>query len=163
MIKCVKDLWETKEHRCLQFNHLSSILYFVRCILWTLGYLIVSQCPHMTTYIGVYIVSCNGLLPDCTKPLPKPLLTYHRSRKLQYSHETISQVFINSICSKCLETPFKLLPHLGRANELICNTMSDNHHTYIAVNITFTKRRYFCSCLTNGIVHLAGRLPGWLA
>ena len=72
-------------------------------------------------------------------------------------------VFINSICIKCLETPFKLLPHLGRANELICNTMSDNHHTYIAVNITFTKRRYFCSCLTHGIVHLAGRLPGWLA
>ena len=32
----------------------------------------------MATYIWVNIDSGNGLLPDGTKPLPEPMLTYHK-------------------------------------------------------------------------------------
>ena len=32
----------------------------------------------MTTEILVNIGSGNGLLPDSTKPLPEPMLTYHQ-------------------------------------------------------------------------------------
>ena len=32
----------------------------------------------MATEIWVNIVSGNGLLPDGTKPLPEPMLTYHK-------------------------------------------------------------------------------------
>ena len=33
--------------------------------------------PGMTTQIWVNIGSGNGVLPDDTKPLPEPMLTYH--------------------------------------------------------------------------------------
>ena len=32
----------------------------------------------MATYIWVNIGSGNGLLPDSTKPLPEPMLIYHK-------------------------------------------------------------------------------------
>ena len=33
---------------------------------------------HNTTYIWVNIASCYGLLSDCNKPLPEPILTCHQ-------------------------------------------------------------------------------------
>ena len=39
--------------------------------------LIVALWRHMAIEIWVPIVSDNGLLPDGTKPLPEPMLTYH--------------------------------------------------------------------------------------
>ena len=45
-------------------------------MIWNFAYqLIVAKWPHMATYISVNIGSGNGLLPDSTKPLPKPILT----------------------------------------------------------------------------------------
>ena len=41
--------------------------------------LIVTQWCHMTTRIWVNIGSDNGMLPDCTKPLPKSMLPYLHS------------------------------------------------------------------------------------
>ena len=40
--------------------------------------LILAQWSHMVTEIWVNISSGNGLLSGSTKPLPKPLLTYHQ-------------------------------------------------------------------------------------
>ena len=40
--------------------------------------LIVAWWRHMVTKILVNIGSGNGLLPDDTKPLPEPMLTYHK-------------------------------------------------------------------------------------
>ena len=57
---------------------------------------------HMATEIWVNIGSCIGLLPNGTKPLPEPMLTYHQI-VLCYSHKSnfkeIAQD-INSICEK---------------------------------------------------------------
>ena len=43
-----------------------------------LGLLIVALWRHMASWIWVNIGSGNGLLPDGTKPLPEPMLTYHQ-------------------------------------------------------------------------------------
>ena len=40
--------------------------------------LIVAYWCHMAPEILVNIGSGNGLLPDGTKPLPEPMLTYHQ-------------------------------------------------------------------------------------
>ena len=40
--------------------------------------LIVALGCHLATSIYVNTGSCNGLLPDGTKPLPEPVLTYHQ-------------------------------------------------------------------------------------
>ena len=37
-----------------------------------------NYCSHMASWIWVNISSGNGLLPDGTKPLPDPMLTYHQ-------------------------------------------------------------------------------------
>ena len=39
----------------------------------------VAKWHHMATHIWVNIGSGNGLLPAGTKPLPEPMLSYHRS------------------------------------------------------------------------------------
>ena len=43
-----------------------------------LDQLIVAYWRHMATEILVNIGSGNGLLPDSTKPLPEPMVTYHQ-------------------------------------------------------------------------------------
>ena len=43
----------------------------------TLTHCVAKWC-HMVTLIWVNIGSGNGLLPDGTKPLPEPMLTYHQ-------------------------------------------------------------------------------------
>ena len=42
---------------------------------------------HMATQIWVNIGSGNGVLPDCTKPLPDPMLTYHQWGSVAYTRE----------------------------------------------------------------------------
>ena len=42
---------------------------------------------HMVTQIWVNIGSGNGLLPDGTKPLPEPMLTYHQRSSLAFTFE----------------------------------------------------------------------------
>ena len=39
---------------------------------------IVAKWRHIEEKIWVNIGSGNGLLPDSTKPLPEPMLTYHQ-------------------------------------------------------------------------------------
>ena len=39
---------------------------------------IVAWWRHMVKWIWVHLGSGNGLLPDSTKPLPEPMLTYHK-------------------------------------------------------------------------------------
>ena len=48
------------------------------CHLASMSWLIVAQWCHMVTKIWVNIGSGNGLLPDGTKPLPEPMLTYRQ-------------------------------------------------------------------------------------
>ena len=42
---------------------------------------------NMVTLSLVNTGSCNGLLPDGTKPLPKPVLTYHQKGFVAFSWE----------------------------------------------------------------------------
>ena len=60
------------------------------------------------------LCSGNGLLPDGTKPLTEPLLTYHQRFFCGIHLIEISQeILLNIICNMCLEiTLKKLLPHL---------------------------------------------------
>ena len=47
--------------------------------------------PHMATWTGINMGSGNGLLPDGTKPLPEPMLTYWGQRyKIYLSHKSIN-------------------------------------------------------------------------
>ena len=39
----------------------------------------------MVTYISVNIGPGNGLVPDSTKPLPEPMLTYQWAHELKHS------------------------------------------------------------------------------
>ena len=72
----------------------------------------------MATDIWVNIGSGNGLLPDGTKPLPEPMLTYQQSfvafiwQQFYVKH----LVSIHEISSKIMF--LKLQPHLPGANEL---------------------------------------------
>ena len=45
--------------------------------IWWRHHVIVAWWRHMATWNLVNIGSGNGLLPDRTKPLPEPMLTYH--------------------------------------------------------------------------------------
>ena len=60
----------------------ASLLPLLHCITYAVScnWLIVSQWRHMATKIWVNTGSGNGLLPDGTKPLPEPMLTYHQQR-----------------------------------------------------------------------------------
>ena len=52
----------------------------------------------MVTYIGVNIGSGNGLLPDNTKPLHEPMLTYHQSFVLWYlSKSNLTKMIIKPL------------------------------------------------------------------
>ena len=46
-----------------------------------------AQWRHMVTWIWINIGSGNGLLPDGTKPLPEPMLTYHQRGSVAFSSE----------------------------------------------------------------------------
>ena len=83
-----------------------------------------THCGPLTPYgtqIPVNIGSGNGLLPDGTKPLPEPTLTYYQNVFYGIPFRLISQeVLVNLICKLYLAiTLLKLLPHLPRTNELI--------------------------------------------
>ena len=74
------------------------------------------------TYIWVNIGSGNGLMPDGTKPLPEPMLTYHQLGRVaftwwQYSLEMLTM----SLIKRGLKiTHLKSQPHLSGGNELNC-------------------------------------------
>ena len=81
-------------------------------------------------YNSVNIGPGNGLLlPDSTKPLPEPMLTYHERCSVAFRWE---QFPITSICKFGLKMIFlKLLVHLIGANELTVGMkMSDPMFTY---------------------------------
>ena len=71
----------------------------------------------MATEIWVNIGSCNGLLPDSTKPLPEQLLTYHLYLPEDNSHETFSIFILDTITSLKI-TNLRSQLHLPGANEL---------------------------------------------
>ena len=72
----------------------------------------------MATGIWVNIGSGNGLLPDGTKPLPEPTLTYHHWGFVSFTilHE-MHKIFVFDIHLKI--TNKKLQPHPLEVNELI--------------------------------------------
>ena len=57
----------------------------------------------MAIYLWVNIGSGNGLLPDSTKPLPKPMLTYYRGIHLRAISR---EVQLNIICNMLFEFTF---------------------------------------------------------
>ena len=67
----------------------------------------------MAIYISVNVGPGNGLLPDGTKPLPEPMLSYDAFCGIYLS--AISQEVLNLIRIMCSETR---LPYLPGANEL---------------------------------------------
>ena len=92
----------------------------------------------MATLIFVNTGSGNGLLPVGTKPLPEPMLTYHRRCSCSIKLRAISQVLKNAICKLCLEkTFFKLL---AGDNELIYWTLNKHGHQQ---QIKFSNAFYF--------------------
>ena len=74
----------------------------------------------MATSVWVNIGSGNGLLPDGTKPLPEPMLTYHQLGRVaftwwQYSLEMLTV----SLTKRGLKiTHLKSQPHFSGGNEL---------------------------------------------
>ena len=82
--------------------------------------IIVAWSHHVAPSILVDIGSGNDFLPDATKPLPEPILTYHQMFFFGINLEAILQEelvkLIHNMCSEI--KPLKLLPHIPRANEL---------------------------------------------
>ena len=74
----------------------------------------------MVTQIWVDIGSGNGLVPDGTKPLPKPVLIYNQWGSMTFPFQLLSHVFKISFCNltRLKTTLVKLLLHLPGANEL---------------------------------------------
>ena len=74
----------------------------------------------MATEIWVNIGLGNGLLPDGTKPLPKPMLTDHQWSPSDIHTKAISQKMpLTSITKICLKiTHLKLHSNFPGANEL---------------------------------------------
>ena len=75
----------------------------------------------MVTSIWIKIGSGNGLLPEGSKPLPKPVLTYHQRCALAFTWEQFykksSQTeHVTVMCSEIIL--LKLLPHFPGTNEL---------------------------------------------
>ena len=65
----------------------------------------------------VNIGSDNGLLPDGTKPLSEPMLTYHHRYYMALTWEQLQKMcLIHNISSEF--TPLKSLLHLPGSNEL---------------------------------------------
>ena len=76
----------------------------------------------MVIEICVNIGSGHGLLPDGTKPLPEPMLTYHHWDSLTISLEVLKI----SICKMNLKNKFvKSFPYLSGANELMIMDSND--------------------------------------
>ena len=78
----------------------------------------------MVTLIWVNIGSGNGLLPDGTKPLPEPMLTYHQWGNAPFMWGQF-QPSITKISLKI--TSLKFIPNLPGANELKTQTWSSLH------------------------------------
>ena len=71
------------------------------------------------TLILVNIGSGNGLLPDGTKPIPKPMLTYHQRGYGIHLWVFSKEILKISLIKLILNITFlKLLPHLPGANKL---------------------------------------------
>ena len=61
---------------------------------------------RMATYIWINIGSGNGLLPDGTKPLPEPMLTYHQRGPVKASEHEMHQLSITRIGLKITDLRF---------------------------------------------------------
>ena len=71
----------------------------------------------MSTKVWVNIGSGNGLMPDGTKPLPEPMLTYHSDIHLTAISQEMPQASFTEIS---LTIAFKKFhPNFLGANELI--------------------------------------------
>ena len=75
----------------------------------------------MMPLIWINISSGNGLLPDGTKPLPEPMLTYDQRCFVAFPLRVMSlEVLVNLICNMCPEIALiKLLSYLPEANESV--------------------------------------------
>ena len=67
-----------REWNCILDTRAHSQMRFI-CIFNPIGFKhIVAYWRHVSTWNWVNIGSGNGLMPDGTKPLPEPMLTYHQ-------------------------------------------------------------------------------------
>ena len=76
----------------------------------------------METYNWVNIGSRNGLVPDGTKPLPEPMLTYQMCSValIWEQFHTAHECVIHTIC---LEIALLKLLHFPGDNESMCNAV----------------------------------------
>ena len=56
----------------------------------------------MVTWISVNIGLGNGLLPDGTKPLPEPMLTYRHCNYLRTIFQEMLKMSVTEMCLKIL-------------------------------------------------------------
>ena len=84
----------------------------------------------MAAKIGVNNYSGNGLLPDGTKPLPEPVLTYHQCSPFVFTTGAISQQLLKI---SILESNLKIIPltlymlHFSEATKTYIDILSFLH------------------------------------
>ena len=126
----------------------------------------------MATEIWVNIGSGNGLLPDGTKPLPEPMLTYHHLRSsgihLRAILQEIPQPSVTEMSLKI--TYLKFCSNLPGANELNWKRKPQSPITWSSDNailvrsmsfLSSTRGRRLPSCLVPGEIPIKLRWLGW--
>ena len=78
---------------------------------------IVVQWHHRVTYIWVNIGSGNGVLPDGTKPLPEPFLTYTSRGIIIRGSEDDNQL---NKTENCILKPHLDFPGANELNNSVC-------------------------------------------
>ena len=62
--------------------------------LWRIWYIVANWC-HMATQMSVNTGLFNGMLPNCNKTLPEPMLTYHQRYPLELV--TVKYLFLSCV------------------------------------------------------------------
>ena len=111
--------------RLCSANHRADYFSNLDCdwlsIVWAYSEQMTENGPGIWVNIGLY----NGLLPNSTKPLPKPMLTNHQTSSVAFSWEQLHRNCLRYLFGKRSWKlhPLKLFLRLPGANEL--NDMPD--------------------------------------
>ena len=85
--------------------------------------------------LGLNELILAQMRPDNTKPVPKPVLTYHQRCSVAFTWQ--QQVLIKLIRNMCLEIAlWKLLPHLPNANWLFWHTTNKTSNLILTDLVT---------------------------
>ena len=97
---------------------ISSILFWQSCPLCINHFmqLIVAQWHHMASLNLVNVGLGNGLLPNGTKPLPEPMLIYHKMCSIVVTWRQFHKNYSRNKSVTC-----KITTKLPEANELMCS------------------------------------------